>query len=117
MTMTQRTIPLDTQNGLVLATAPLLMVGPYLLTFSPGIGLITFFIGAMLMGGALASSTRSISATTHESFNWVLGTGTLAIGILAGIYDHTTAATIFLVGFGAAHLALTASTRYSARGA
>ena len=115
--MTQRTIPLDAQNALILATAPLMMVVPYLLTFSPGVGLLTFFVGALLMGGALASSTRSIPVTTHAEFNWALGLGTVLIGIIAGIYGQPLATTIFLVGFGSAHLALTASTRYSARGA
>ena len=115
--MNRRTIPLDAQNALVLATAPLLMVVPYILTFSPGVGLVSFFLGAMLMGGALASSTRSIPVSTHEGFNWVLGLSILLIGIVAGIYGNALVATIFLVGFGSAHLALTASTRYSARGA
>lgn len=115
--MIQRTIPLDAQNALVLATAPLLMVGPYLLTFDPAVGLVTFLLGALLMGGALASSTRSIPVSTHEAFNWVIGISMLAIGIIAGINGNELATTIFLVGFGSAHLALTASTRYSARGA
>jgi len=115
--MIQRTIPLEAHNALILATAPLMMVVPYVLTFSPGVGLVSFFLGAMLMGGALASSTRSIPVSTHEGFNWVLGLSTLLIGIVAGIYGNALVATIFLVGFGSAHLALTASTRYSARGA
>ena len=115
--MIQRTIPLEAHNALILATAPLMMVVPYVLTFSPGVGLVSFFLGAILMGGALASSTRSIPVSTHEGFNWVLGLSILLIGIVAGIYGNALVATIFLVGFGSAHLALTASTRYSARGA
>jgi hypothetical protein len=117
MTMTSRTIPLEAHNALVLATAPLMMIVPYLLTFSPGVGLVSFFLGALLMSVALASSTRSLPVTATEGFNWVLGLSTLGIGILAGIFGHVPVATIFLVGFGSAHLALTASTRYSARGA
>ena len=115
--MTRRTIPLDAHNALILATAPLLMVGPYLLTFDPAVGLVSFFLGALLMGGALASSTRSIPVTTHEGFNWAIGLSMIVIGIVAGLGDQALVATIFLVGFGSAHLALTASTRYSARGA
>lgn len=115
--MIPRTIPLDAHNGLVLATAPLMMVVPYVLTFNPTVGLVSFFLGAVLMGVALASSTRSLPVSTHEHFNWVFGISTLAIGVVAGIFGNATVATIFLVGFGSAHLALTASTRYSARGA
>jgi len=115
--MFQRTIPLEAHNALVLATAPLLMVGPYLLTFSPAVGLLSFFIGALLMSVALASSTRALPVSTHEGFNWVLGLSTFGIGIAAGIFGDVPVAAIFLVGFGSAHLALTASTRYSARGA
>jgi hypothetical protein len=117
MTMNQRTIPLDAHNALILATAPLMMVVPYLLTFSPGVGLVSFFLGAVLMGAALASSTRSLPVSAHQSFNWVIGLSTVGIGIVAGIFGNAPVATIFLVGFGSAHLALTASTRYSARGA
>jgi len=115
--MTRRTIPLETHNALILAFAPLMMVVPYLLTFSPGVGLVSFFLGALLMGGALASSTKALPVSTHEGFNWIIGLSTLGIGIAAGIVGDVPVAAIFLVGFGAAHLALTASTRYSARGA
>jgi hypothetical protein len=115
--MIQRTLPFATQNALVLATAPLLMLVPYLLTFSPGIGLVSFFLGALLMSVALSSSTRALPLSATQGFNWALGLSTLLIGLLAGMYGNPLVVTIFLVGFGAAHLALTALTRYSARGA
>lgn len=115
--MTKRTVPFEAHNALVLATAPLMMVVPYLLTFDPGVGLVSFFLGALLMSVALAGSTRALPVKTHEGFDWVLGLSTVGIGIVAGIIGNVPVATIFLVGFGSAHLALTASTRYSARGA
>lgn len=115
--MNQRAIPFDAHNALVLATAPLMMVVPYILTFNPEVGLVSFFLGALLMSVALAGSTRSLSTSAHKGFNWVLGLSTLGVGIVAGIFGDAPVATIFLVGFGSAHLALTASTRYSARGA
>jgi hypothetical protein len=117
MTMQTRTIPLEAHDALVLATAPLLMVGPYLLTFSPGVGLVSFFLGALLMSVALAGTTRALPATTLAGFDVVLGISIFSIGVLSGLYGEAIIATIFLVGFGAAHLALTASTRYSARSA
>ena len=117
--MTARPIEISVHNALVLATAPLLMIVPYLLTFSPGIGYLTFLLGAALMGLALtaASPNRSLSLHTVASFDWAIGIAIFSIGVLAGITGQDTLTTIFLVGFGSAHLALTASTRYSARGA
>ncbi|MCB0862024.1 MAG: hypothetical protein KDB66_02295 [Solirubrobacterales bacterium] len=117
--MTTRPIELSVHNALVLATAPLLMIVPYLLTFSPGIGFLTFFLGASLMGVSLAGSSpaRPLSLTAQSGFDWALGIAIFAIGILSGLSGQDPMTTIFLVGFGAAHLALTVSTRYSARGA
>lgn len=117
--MTARPIGISVHDALVLATAPLLMVVPYLLTFSPGIGYLTFFLGAVLMGLALAGASpkRPLSLSAHASFDWAIGIAIFSVGILAGLSGQDTFTTIFLVGFGAAHLALTASTRYSARGA
>ena len=68
--MTARPIEISVHNALVLATAPLLMIVPYLLTFSPGIGFLTFFLGAALMGVALAGATpqRKLSLSAHRRF-------------------------------------------------
>lgn len=117
--MTARPIEISVHNALVLATAPVLMIVPYLLTFSPGIGYLTFFLGAALMGVALAGASpkRPLSLAALAGFDWAIGIAIFAVGILAGFSGQDTITTIFLVGFGAAHLALTASTRYSARGA
>ncbi len=117
--MTAKPIGISVHNALVLATAPLLMVVPYLLTFSPGIGYLTFFLGAALMGVSLAGSSpkRPLPLSAHAGFDWAIGIAIFSIGLLAGIIGQDTVITSFLVGFGAAHLALTASTRYSARGA
>lgn len=117
--MKLRPINIDTHSGLVLAGAPLLMVVPYLLTFSPGVGLLSFFLGSVLMGVALAAASprRRIPLSAISSFDWTLGVSIFGIGIISGLAGNQPVATIFLVGFGAAHMALTAATRYSARGA
>jgi hypothetical protein len=119
MMMTARPIGISVHDALVLATAPLLMIAPYLLTFSVGIGYLTFFLGASLMGVSLAGASpkRPLSLSAHAGLDWAIGIAIFSIGVLAGITGQDTLTTIFLVGFGAAHLALTASTRYSARGA
>jgi len=117
--MTTRPIGMSVHNALVLATAPLLMVVPYLLTFSPGVGYLTFFLGAALMGLALAgaSPSRGLSLSARAGFDWAIGIAIFSVGVLAGVTGQDVLTTTFLVGFGAAHLALTASTRYCARGA
>lgn len=115
--MMTRTIPLEAHDALVLATAPLMMVVPYILTFSPEVGLVSFFLGTLLMGLALSGSTRSLPVSAHAGFDLALGVTIFAIGIAVGIFGEPAVAAIFLVGFGAAHLALTAATRYSARSA
>ncbi len=117
--MCNRPISIDLHNGLVLAVAPLLMVVPYLLTFEPGVGLLSFLLGCGLMGVALAAASprRRVPLSAIAGFDWMLGLSILAIGLVSGVFGDQPVATIFLVGFGAAHLALTAATRYSARSA
>ncbi|MDQ2622941.1 MAG: hypothetical protein M3Y45_07895 [Actinomycetota bacterium] len=117
--MIPRPIKIETHNAVVLATAPLMMIVPYLLTFSPGVGLISFFLGTALMGVALSgiSPNRTLPLSAIAGFDWALGLAIFAIGIVSGLTGQPVFTTIFLVGFGAAHLALTASTRYSSRGA
>ncbi len=118
MNATAKPIQMSLHNGVVLATAPLLMIVPYLLTFTPAIGFLTFFLGAALMGVSLAGSSpnRTVPLSTIAGFDWAIGIAIFSIGILSGLTGQENLMTIFLVGFGAAHLALTASTRYSARG-
>lgn len=115
--MLYRPIRLETHNALVLATAPLLMIVPYLLTFTVGIGLLSFFLGTVLIGLSLRGSTPdyTLPASTHADFDWILGFTIFAIGIAAGLAGQTALTTLFLVGFGAAYLGLTASTRYCSR--
>jgi len=119
MTMTSRAINHDTHNALVLATAPLLMIVPFILKFDPGVGLVSFLMGALLMAVSLAGATpeRGLPVSAQSGFDWVLGLSLIGIGIAAGVTTSNAPQTIFLVGFGAAHLALTASTRYIARSA
>jgi hypothetical protein len=117
--MTSRAIPLSAHSVIEIIGAPLLMAAPFVLGFGYTAGAITIALGAMLMGLAISTSTdqRTIPLSAHASFDYALGTLTVVTGLLVGIAGGEPLATAFLVGFGVAHLALTASTRFSARGA
>lgn len=111
-----RPIKIDAHNALVLATAPLLMIVPYVLTFDPAVGLVSFFLGSALMGVALSGiSPHRLPGGAIAGFDLALGLTIFLVGVAAGLTGQPVITTIFLVGFGAAHLALAASTRYGSR--
>lgn len=109
-----RAIPLNVHVALEMVAAPLLMVVPLFSGASPVIGVVSFLIGALLLG--LAASTlgqRSVvPLSAHPAFDNVLAAATVLAAIAAlAAGDGVIAA--FLAGFGAAQLVLTASTRWS----
>ncbi|MCO5316504.1 MAG: hypothetical protein M9938_10155 [Solirubrobacterales bacterium] len=116
--MPNRPIKIDFHNALVLAIAPLMMIVPYVLTFDPKLGLLSFFLGAAAMGIALSGiRPQTLPGSTIAGFDRILGLTTVLVGLVSGLTGQPVVTTIFLVGFGAAHLALTAATRYGSRGA
>lgn len=116
--MPNRPIKIDFHNALVLAVAPLMMIIPYVLTFDPRLGLLSFFLGALAMGIALSGvRPNSLPGSTIAGFDSILGMTTLLVGLISGLTGQPVITTVFLVGFGAAHLALVASTRYGSGGA
>ncbi|HKG36472.1 MAG TPA: hypothetical protein VKA89_08555 [Solirubrobacterales bacterium] len=117
--MISRGIPLTAHSAIEVLAAPLLMAAPFLLGFGGSAGLACFALGALLVGIAVstAADERSIPLRTHASLDYALATLTVGIGLVVGIASGEEIATAFMVGFGAAHLALAASTRYSVRGA
>lgn len=117
--MTSRAIPISAHATIEVLAAPFLMAAPLVLGFSVGAAAITFALGAILMGLAITTTTeeRSIPVSAHAGFDYAFAFVTIVAGLLIGITTGDAAPTIFLAGFGAAHLVLAASTRYVARGA
>ena len=117
--MTTRSISISAHTLIEVLAAPILMAAPFLLGFGAGLGAVTIALGTLLMGLAISSATdqRTIPLSAHAGLDYILAGATIATGLILGIATANLLATVFLVGFGAAHLALTASTRYSARGA
>lgn len=114
-----RAVSLSTHTVIEILAAPLLMAAPFFLGFGELAGAVSLALGAVLMGLAISTATdeRAIPLSAHASFDYAIAVLTLIAGVFVGIAGNEPLATAFLVGFGAAHMALTASTRFSARGA
>jgi hypothetical protein len=117
--MSTRAIPLSAHAAIEIVLAPLLIAAPFFLDLGQAGGAISLALGTLLMGLAIstATDTRTIPVSAHAGFDFAVGALALFSGLLLGIAGGGAMATAFLAGFGAAHLALTAMTRYSARGA
>ena len=112
-----RAIPIEVHAALEVVAAPLLLVAPFVFGFGAVAGAISIAIGVLLTGLAVSiygDTTRgALTLTAHAGFDQVLAAATIALGALVGLVTKDLAATLFMVGFGSAHLALAASTRYS----
>jgi hypothetical protein len=113
-----RAIPLSIHGVIEIIAAPALIAAPFLLGFVPVAGAISMGLGTALLGLALSthSDSRTIPLSAHAGFDYVIGFAALFAGVGLGIATGDLVATAFLVVFGLAHIALTASTRFSVRG-
>ena len=111
-----RAIPIHVHAALEVAAAPLLMVAPFLLGFTPLVGALSIALGVLLIGLATSvygdAQRGNVPLSAHAGLDYTLAAGTYLVALVAGIAGDYVA-TVFLVGFGSAHLALTASTRFS----
>lgn len=117
MTLT-RAIPIHVHGALEVVAAPLLLIAPFALGFSAAAGALSFALGVLLIGLAVSiyggqADRAALPLTAHAGFDYMLAGATIAIGLATGLVGGDLTAAIFLVGFGSAHLALTASTRYT----
>jgi hypothetical protein len=114
-----RTVPLALHGVIEIVVAPVLIAAPFVLGFGYAAGAASIALGALLMGLALSThgDVRTIPLSAHASFDYVIAVLAIAAGTLLALGNAPVIATVFLVGFGVAHMALTASTRFSVRGA
>jgi hypothetical protein len=111
-----RAIPIHVHAALEVAAAPLLIVAPFALGFGYVAGALSIALGVSLIGLAVSiygdADRGNVPLSAHAGLDYTLAAATIAVGVLAGIAGDYIA-TVFLVGFGSAHLALIASTRFS----
>jgi hypothetical protein len=114
MRSSRTTIPFSVHAAIQTIAAPALMAAPFLLGFGQAAGVVAFVLGATLLGLALqaAGPRRTIPLSAYAGFDYVLAGFAIVGGLAVGLAGQLTAG-IFLVGIGAALVALTASTRFS----
>jgi hypothetical protein len=116
--MTFRGIPIHVHSALEVVAAPLLLVAPFALGFGVVAGMLSIALGVALIGLATSvyggqADRGNLPLAAHAGLDRVLAVATIGIGLAIGIATGDLPATIFMVGFGTAHLALTVSTRYT----
>ena len=104
-----RYIPLSLHGGIETIAAPLIMAGPLLLGLDQAAVLAGFLLGAILLGLSLSL----FSEMTYAGVGFGLAVAAMVLGVGIGVATGDAGATVFLVGVGAAQMALTASTRFS----
>jgi hypothetical protein len=113
---TLRSIPLNVHVAAEATAAPLVMTAPFVLGFGPGLTILTFAVGAVLLALALAANTepRLIPLADHALADYAFAFACIVIGLAVALSTTEGAAAVFLVLLGGAHGALAASTRFSA---
>jgi hypothetical protein len=110
-----RGIPLSAHGAIEMFAAPAIMAAPFLLDFGLAATVAAVLVGIALLGLALQTegSGRAVPLAAHAGFDYALAFAALLSGIGIGVATGEWYATVFLVGVGAAQVALTASTRFS----
>jgi hypothetical protein len=110
-----RTIPFGVHTAIETIVAPMIMAAPLVLDFSQAAGMVTFAIGALLLSLALqaAGPRRAIPVSAHAGWDYMVAAVAVVAGLVIGMATGAWAQGVFLVGIGAAQVALTASTRFS----
>ena len=115
MRSSRTTIPFGAHAAIQTVAAPAVMASPFILGFGQAAGVVAFVLGVMLLGLSLqvAGTQRSIPLSAYAGLEYALALFAIVGGFVVGLATSEWNAGIFLVGIGAALVALTASTRFS----
>jgi hypothetical protein len=110
-----RGIPTDLHGAVETVAAPAIMAAPFLLGFGQVTAAVAVAFGAVLLGLALSlfGERRAVPLSAHAGLDYALASFAVFGGLIAGLVTGDALAAVFLVGVGLAHMALTASTRFS----
>jgi hypothetical protein len=117
MRSSHTTIPFGVHAAIQTVAAPAVMASPFIFGFGQAAGVVAFVFGVMLLGLSLqaVASERSIPVSAYAGFDYTLAVFAIVGGLVVGLATSEWSAGIFLVGIGAALVALTASTRFTVR--
>ena len=110
-----RGISLSVHGALEMLAAPAIMVAPFLLDFGQAATIATVLVGVLLLGLAVQveSPQPNVPISAHAGFDYAVAAFATMSGIAIGLVTSEWYAPIFLIGVGAAQVALTAVTRFS----
>ncbi len=110
-----RGIPLSIHGALEMLAAPAIMVAPFLLGFGPAATIATVSVGVLLLGLAIQAEAPepSVPLSAHAGFDYALAAFAALSGVAIGLITGEWYAPVFLIGVGAAQVALTVATRFS----
>ena len=111
-----RAISLSIHSAIEVLAAPAIMAAPFVFGFGQAATVIAVTIGVLLLGLALQveGPRRTVPLSAHAGFDYLLAASAAIGGLAVGLATDEWYAASFLVGVGAAQVALTASTRFSA---
>ena len=115
MRSSRTTIPFGAHAAIQTVAAPAVMASPFILGFGQAAGVVAFVFGVMLLGLSLQAvgAQRTVPLSAYAGFDYTLAVFAIVGGLAVGLASSEWSAGIFLVGIGAALVALTASTRFS----
>ena len=108
-------IPLSIHGALEMLAAPAIMAAPFLLGFGQAATIATVLVGVLLLGLSLQAeaSQPSVPLSAHAGFDYALAAFAVICGVAIGVASGEWYAPVFLIGVGAAQVALTVATRFS----
>lgn len=90
------------------------LVAPFVLHAGPAGTVVAVAFGVLLIGLALATTDTALPISTHFAFDYAVSFAAVGAGVLLALSGDRVAALVMGV-LAIGHLALNASTRYSAR--
>jgi hypothetical protein len=95
--------------------APAIMAAPFALDFGPAATVASVLLGALLLGLAIQAEAPqpNVPVSAHAGFDYLLAAFAVISGLAIGLASGEWYGPTFLIGVGAAQVALTVATRFS----